>query len=91
MLKYAEISTQEKQKKYKELELVIEKDEHLDLHHTVNKQNIKPSEGSVKWIPVRWTLQEWLYGSDNQDEYPYLMGWINSIKSAMSYLGTKNL
>lgn len=91
MVKYAGMSTQAEQKKYKELELVIEKDENLDVHHTVNKQNIKPSEGSVKWIPVRWTLQEWLYGSDNQDEYPYLMGWINSIKSAMSYLGTKNL
>lgn len=50
---------------------------------TLNK--IKPSEGSVKWIPVRWTLKDWLLGSDNQDQYPYLMGWVNSIKSAMAY------
>jgi len=46
---------------------------------------IKPSEGSVNWIPVRWTLNEWLHGSENQDSYPYLMGWTNSIKSAMAY------
>jgi len=53
--------------------------------------NIKPSEGSVNWIPVRWTLNEWLNGSDKQDEAPYLMGWINSIKSAMAYTGKTKL
>lgn len=52
---------------------------------------IKPSEGMVKWIPVEYTLDEWLNGADNQDEAPYLMGWINSIKSAMSYVGAKTL
>ena len=52
---------------------------------------IKPSEGSVSWIPVRWTLDEWLNGSANQDEFPYLMGWINSIKSAMAYTGKTKL
>ena len=55
------------------------------------KNSIKPSEGSVQWIPVRWTLTEWLHGSDNQDQYPYLMGWINSIKSAMSYTNKTTL
>lgn len=53
--------------------------------------NIKPSEGSVQWIPVRWTLNEWLNGSDKQDEAPYLMGWINSLKSAMAYTGKTKL
>jgi len=52
---------------------------------------ISPSEGSVQWIPVRWTLDEWLNGSSNQDEYPYLMGWVNSIKSAMAYTGKAKL
>ncbi len=53
--------------------------------------NIRPSEGSVKWIPVRWTLKEWLLGSENQDQYPYLMGWVNSIKSAMAYTNKTTL
>ena len=58
--------------------------------YTENK-NTKPSEGSVNWIPVRWTLDEWLNGSENQDEYPYLMGWVNSIKSAMTYTNKTEL
>lgn len=52
---------------------------------------IKPSEGSTKWLPVRFLLKEWLFGSDNQDEYPYLMGFVNALKSAMSYTGSKTL
>jgi len=52
---------------------------------------VKSSEGSIKWVPVRWTLNEWLNGSSNQDEYPYLNGFINSLKSAMSYTGSKTL
>ena len=55
------------------------------------KNNIKPSEGSVSWIPVRWSLNEWLNGSDEQDSYPYLMGYINSLKSAMAYTNNKSL
>lgn len=55
------------------------------------ENNIKPSEGSIQWIPVRWTLDEWLNGSTNQDEAPYLMGWINSIKSAMAYTNKTTL
>jgi hypothetical protein len=54
-------------------------------------ENKKPSEGSVSWIPVRWTLSEWLQGSDKQDEYPYLNGFVNSLKSAMSYTGSRTL
>lgn len=54
-------------------------------------KNTKPSEGSVQWIPVRWTLDEWLHGSNNQDEAPYLMGWVNSIKSAMAYTNKTKL
>lgn len=51
----------------------------------------KPSEGSVQWIPVRFFLKEWLLGNNLQDNYPYLMGWVNSLKSAMSYVGAKTL
>lgn len=52
---------------------------------------LKPSEGSVQHIPVRWSLKEWLHGSEFQDEYPYLMGWVNSIKSAMAYTNKLSL
>ena len=55
------------------------------------KNGLKPSEGSVSWIPVRWTLNEWLNGSEYQDEAPYLMGYINSLKSAMSYTDSLTL
>lgn len=51
----------------------------------------KPSEGSVQWIPVRFFLREWLHGNDTQDNYPYLMGFVNSLKSAMSYTGNKTI
>lgn len=51
----------------------------------------RPSEGSTKWLSVRFLLKEWLFGSDNQDEYPYLNGFINSLKSAMSYTGSRTL
>ena len=77
MVKYAGMSTQEEQLKYK-----LTDDE---------KVLLSPSEGSIKWIPVKWTLDEWLNGSNKQDEYPYLMGWSNSIKSAMSYVGKTKL
>jgi len=76
-IKYSGMSTQEEQLKYKPTD-----DERV---------LISPSEGSVQWIPVRWSLTEWLNGSTNQDESPYLMGWINSIRSAMSYTGKKIL
>ena len=51
----------------------------------------KPSEGSVQWIPVRWSLPDWLIGNDAQDSYPYLMGWVNSIKTVGSYTGNKTI
>ena len=54
-------------------------------------KDIKPSEGSTTWLPVRWTLDEWLFGSKTQDEAPYLSGWVNTIKSAMSYVGAETL
>ncbi len=53
--------------------------------------NIKPSEGSVSWIPVRFSLNEWLNGSEDQDCYPHLMGYAHSLRSAMSYTNRKNL
>lgn len=79
MVKYSGMSTQQEQLNYKPLS-----------NGNTGFVQLKPSEGSVNWIPVRWTLNEWLNGSVNQDEYPYLMGWTNSIKSAMSYAGKVN-
>lgn len=81
-------------------EQMIDKDNILKVKYSgmsthseqINYSDIKkPSEGFVSWIPLRWYLNEWLNGSSNQDNYPYLMGWVNSIKSAMSYVGVKKL
>lgn len=94
VVKYSGMSTQREQMSYKLMEdnLVFDyKTISIGEWYNDKKQNIKPSEGSVSWIPIRWTLSEWLHGSDNQDSYPYLMGWINSIKSAMAYSGKLNL
>lgn len=55
------------------------------------KDDKKPSEGSVQWIPIRWSLPDWLTGNDAQDSYPYLMGWVNSIKTVGSYTGNKTI
>ena len=52
---------------------------------------IKPSEGSVSWIPVRFLLKDWIKGNSEQDSYPFLMGFENSLRSAMSYAGSKTL
>ena len=100
-VKYAGMSTHTEQKKYKNpvinsggvaiMDLKTGDIEILKEPDTPVYLNLKPSEGSVKWIPVRFLLKEWLEGNDNQDEYPYLMGWINSIKSAMSYTGKRTL
>lgn len=77
------MSTIEEQKKYKEPTNLGTQD--------LSVPRLKPSEGSTKWVPVRWTLNQWLQGSDKQDEYPYLNGFVNSLKSAMSYTGSKTL
>lgn len=77
VVKYSGMSTQQEQLKYKPVD-----DERVLL---------SSSEGSVQWIPVRWTLDEWLNGSNNQDTYPYLMGWINSVKSMMAYTNKTTL
>jgi len=101
-VKYSGMSTQEEQKKYKQpiresqfgfLDLGKNPPEYEPVGEPYKYwgNKIKPSEGSIQWIPVRWSLDEWLSGSTNQDEYPYLMGWINSIKSAMSYAGKTKL
>ena len=82
-VKISGMSTIEEQKKYKEPTNLGTQD--------LNVPRLKPSEGSTKWVPVRWTLGEWLQGSDKQDEHPYLNGFVNSLKSAMSYTGSKTL
>lgn len=96
-VKYSGMSTQEEQKKYKEPHIewkesiVTTPSGHKVPGFKTNgetKYNLKPSEGSVKWIPVRWTLPEWLKGSEEQDKPPYLMGWIHSIKSMKAYTNT---
>jgi hypothetical protein len=89
-VKYSGMSTQEEQQKYKK-GVFWDAQNNMEEVDKDYKPVIKPSEGSVNWIPVRWTLNDWLYGSNEQDRAPYLMGWINSIKSAMSYTGKTTL
>jgi hypothetical protein len=55
-----------------------------------NKEELRPSEGIIKEINVKYSLKDWLYGSEFQDKNG-LMGWTNSIKSCMAYNGAKNL
>lgn len=82
-VKLSGMSTIEEQAKYKEATNLGTQD--------LNVPRLKPSEGFTKWLPVRWTLNEWLNGSDTQDGPPYLNGFINSLKSAMSYAGSNTL
>lgn len=96
-VKYSGMSTQQEQKKYKSIiddarKLRFSK-EHISIGEwtTDEKQDVKPSEGSVQWIPVRWTLNEWLNGSDKQDESPYLMGFVNALRSMMAYTNRTKL
>lgn len=102
MVKYSGMSTQQEQKKYKpelcDVNLLSPPKQLFDGSweyevETVGDsyQVIKPSEGSVQWIPVRWTLNEWLNGSDKQDESPYLMGFVNALKSMMAYTNRTKL
>ena len=83
LVKVSGMSTIEEQTKYKEPTNLGTQD--------LSVPRLKPSEGSTKWVPVRWTLENWLQGSDKQDEYPYLNGFVNSLKSAMSYIGSRTL
>lgn len=50
---------------------------------------IKPSEGKSTWLPIKWSLSEWLNGSEKESDY--LPGWVNALKSSMSYTGSKTL
>lgn len=50
---------------------------------------LRHSEGNSKLIPVKWTLNEWINGSTHDSDY--LPGFINVLKSAMSYTGSKTL
>lgn len=51
--------------------------------------NLKHSEGNTSYIDVRWELDEWLNGSKiKTDDLP---GFINCLKSAMSYAGAREL
>lgn len=62
--------------------------------HTAQKQygkNLKPSEGATSIEKVRWFLKDWLFGNEDQDNYPFLNGFENSLRSAMSYTGSKTL
>lgn len=100
-VKISGMSAVEEQKKYKLFDLVSQAEDgptqisadqwEYEIPAKAYQSIIKPSEGSTKWVPVRWTLEEWLQGSDKQDEYPYLNGFVNSLKSAMSYTGSRTL
>lgn len=48
---------------------------------------LKHSEGNEQWIPVKWKLRDWING-DGSD---YLPGFVNCLKSAMSYAGSETL
>lgn len=49
------------------------------------------SEGSVKLIDIKYSLEDWINGNDSQDEYPYLAGFTNCLKSAMSYTDCRDI
>lgn len=55
------------------------------------QDNMRNSEGKVETLKVEWKLKDWLKGSPNQDSYPYLSGFENNLKSAMSYTNSKTL
>lgn len=62
--------------------------------HIAQKQygkSLKPSEGASSIEKVRWFLKDWLFGNEHQDQYPFLNGFENSLRSAMSYTGSKTL
>jgi hypothetical protein len=77
--------------KYSGMSTLLEQPSYRDKADINQNKTLRPSEGSVSWIPVRWKLQEWLHGNDAQDTHPYLMGWVNSVKSYMSYVGKTTL
>lgn len=83
VVKYSGMSTQTEQVKYKPLTNLGAKD--------LSVPELKPSEGSVQWIPVRFLLRDWIKGNSEQDNYPFLMGFENALRSAMSYTGAKTL
>lgn len=49
----------------------------------------KHSEGNSALVDVKWDLNEWLNGSDKEPDY--LPGFINCLKSAMAYVGAKEI
>lgn len=56
---------------------------------TYKNGDLRHSEGKTIYNKVEYKLSEWVNGSDSQaDEYP---GFINALKSAMSYTGSKTL
>lgn len=90
------MSTEEAQKKYKnpiesgQMEIIDFQTGTIERFGDVINyygNRIKPSEGKTIWVPVRWTLNEWLYGNST-DELP---GFVNMLKSAMAYLGATKL
>jgi hypothetical protein len=52
-------------------------------------ETTKHSEGKSVFLPVRWTLDEWLNGSETDSDF--LPGFVNCLKSAMSYTGSIEL
>lgn len=55
------------------------------------RDNLRHSEGSSTWIPVRFSLRDWILGNSSQDVYPFLSGFIPCLQSAMSYCNSFNL
>jgi hypothetical protein len=59
-------------------------------NYNQRQPDFKPSEGKSLWLDVEYTLDEWLFGCNDSrhDEFP---GFVNALKSAMAYTGTKTL
>lgn len=49
----------------------------------------KASEGNSQWLPVKWTLDQWLNGDANRSDY--LPGFKKVLQSSISYSGAHNI
>lgn len=49
----------------------------------------KASEGNSQWLPVKWTLNQWLEGDENRSDY--LSGFKKALQSSISYSGHQDI
>lgn len=61
----------------------------IEVQTAWGKDKVRHSEGKTVVVEIDYTLNEWLYGSnDRPDEYP---GFENVLASAMAYTGSRTL